>query len=228
VEELRAVLDALPASGPAAGTADAIAKQAGVGRRRTQVILHLLREAGVIRRGGRGYLRGAGEVSDKVLEELLQTYVERAQNDKDRLAEMMHYAETARCRTQVIRAYFGDAEDEPCMHCDNCVARSAASTETPKPVATSTSLKMEAAVLSAETQGSGVTRVETMHGEILTTAPETLPRKEEPAAFVPGDQVRHRRFGAGKVIDIHDANVLVEFEKVGKKRLRADFLTAVA
>jgi hypothetical protein len=30
------------------------------------------------------------------------------------------------------------------------------------------------------------------------------------------------------VIDIHDANVLVEFEKVGKKRLRADFLTAVA
>jgi ATP-dependent DNA helicase RecQ len=146
---------------------------------------------------------------------LLQTYVERAQNDKDRLAEMMHYAETTSCRTQTIRAYFGDPQGEPCLNCDNCTASAAVvPTDTPSSL--------------TDSPAPGVTRIETMHGDILTTAPETLPVASTPPAFAPGDRVRHKRFGPGKVIDIHEANVLVDFEKSGKKRLRVDFLTAVA
>ncbi len=51
---------------------------------------------------------------------LLKTHEDRATHDKDRLAEMMHHAETVRCRVQGIRAYFSDPEGEPCNRCDNC------------------------------------------------------------------------------------------------------------
>jgi ATP-dependent DNA helicase RecQ len=226
VEELRAILDALAApaafSTPGETTsvkpilsAATLAEQSGVGKRRTQVILNLLRESGLVRRGPRGYVRTSSAApSDKALEEILQTYADRARNDKDRLAEMMHYAETASCRTQIIRAYFGDLEGEPCGHCDNCIASS-----TPT---------LAAAPLSTYSPAPGVTRIETIHGDILTTAPETLPAAPVPARFAPGDRVRHKRFGQGKVVDIYEANVLVDFAKSGKKRLRADFLTAVA
>ena len=224
VEELRAVLDSL-AGGEGveeAGTARpvrsaaAIAEQSGVGARRVQVALHLLRQGGLIRRARNGYKLDSNEIpSDQALQELLQTYVDRAQNDKDRLAEMMHYAETTSCRTQIIRAYFGDPEGEPCLHCDNCV----------------NAVKHDAAPASArslDSSDSGVTRIESMHGDILTTAPETLPVAMEPAAFAVGDKVRHKRFGHGKVLDIHEENVLVDFERSGKRRLRVNYLSAAA
>ncbi len=85
------------------------------------MILHLLREAGLIRRGRRGYTTKRGEPpSDEALEDLLRKYTERGSSDKDRLAEMMHYAETVDCRVQVIRQYFGEEKGEPCRRCDNC------------------------------------------------------------------------------------------------------------
>ncbi len=232
LEELHAVIDSMlaaPASPetleipealaePALSAAD-ISSRSGVGRRRTQVILHLLRKAGVLRRKRQGYALAHSAVpSDQALGEILQTHTDRAHTDKDRLADIMHYAESASCRTQLIRAYFGDPDGEPCGHCDNCnAATRTKSVESPR--ATSNSL---------DSQAPGVTRVESMHGDIFTTAPETLPVAAAPAAFAPGDRVRHKRFGSGKVLDLHDANVLVDFEKSGKKRLRIDFLTAVA
>jgi ATP-dependent DNA helicase RecQ len=101
-------------------TIDEIAEQAGVSCRRTQVILHLLREAGILRRGRTRYvLQHAEPPGDETLEDLLKVYRDRGQHDKDRLSEMMHYAETVQCRVQIIRAYFGDAEGEPCGRCDN-------------------------------------------------------------------------------------------------------------
>jgi len=232
--ELRAVLDAMTrrtaasspdgscdlatsaavaASSLAAATAADAAK---VGRRRTQVILHLLHEAGLIGRGKRGYtLKSTEPPTEEALEELLKTYVDRAQNDKDRLADMMHYAETPTCRMQVIRAYFGEPEGQPCNHCDNCVNHA----EAPGPAA-------------VPSQNSGaheqVVRIETITGPIITTAPETLPNMEAPPPFSPGDQVRHRRFGPGKVLDIHQTDVLVQFQKAGRKRVRTDFLRKVA
>ena len=224
VEELRAVLESLTGgeSVEETGTvrpvrsAAAIAEQSGVGARRVQVVLHLLRQGRLIRRGRNGYMLESNEVpSDHALHDLLQTYVDRAQNDKARLAEMMHYAETTSCRTQIIRAYFGDPEGDPCLHCDNCV-------NAVKHVAA------PASALSLDSSDSGVTRVESMHGDILTTAPETLPVASEPAAFAVGDKVRHRRFGPGKVLDIHEENVLVDFERSGKKRLRVNYLSAAA
>ncbi len=230
LDELRAVLEVLAgrstdkmkmvshphASATPTLTNAAVASLADVGQRRTQIILHLFREGGLVRRGRNGYtLKSAEAVGDEALENLLRTYADRGMSDKERLAEMMRYAESTTCRTQLIRDYFGDPEGEPCGHCDNCTATQAR----PAPVLT---------VPSFDSTDPDITRIQTIHGEILTTAPETLPVPPAPPAFGLGDQVSHKRFGPGKVLDIHEANVLVDFERAGKKRLRMDFLTAVA
>ena len=62
-----------------------------------------------------------------------------------------------------------------------------------------------------------------LHGDIHTTAPETLP-KTEPEPFQTGDPVTHKRFGSGVVLDSHCSQVLVKFGKLGSKRLKAEFL----
>ena len=196
-----------------------LAAQADVGRRRTQVILNLLREAGLVRRTPRGYILTEAEPpTGDTLEALLKTYIDRAARDKDRLAEMMHYAETPICRTQIIRSYFGEPEGDPCNRCDNC--QRVAKGEQAEPE------ELTAAETTAAKPTQHVTTIPSIHGEIHTTAPETLPASVPEPTFHRGDRVRHKRFGSGSVLDIHDEIVLVDFLKGGQKRLRADFLEA--
>ncbi len=220
-------------------TAELIAKKAGVGQRKTQVILNLLREAGLIRRGKRGYVLGRGEApTDEALEELLRVYTDRAKHDKDRLAEMMHYAETMECRVQVIRQYFGEEAGELCGRCDNCESAAVEGVSAGHAARVKADLDGQARdhgiALAAAAEvhradeshdGTGVTRVETMHGTIVTTAPETLPQKEEAAEWKKGDVVRHRAFGEGKVKDAYGDMALVHFLRVGEKKVKVSYLT---
>ncbi len=218
--ELRAVLDAMgtPAS------AQVIAATANVGARRTQVILYLLRDAGIVKGGRSGYALKAGNApSDEALQEMLSTYEARAAYDKERLAEMMHYAETTQCRTQVLRMYFGEDAGEKCGRCDNCER----GVEAPLPERTP-QRKREGTVAEAPPAdvAPAVTVVETMHGTIRTTAPETLPQAAA-ERFGVGDVVRHKRFGMGHVRDVHGEAALVRFANVGEKRVLTSFLRAV-
>jgi ATP-dependent DNA helicase RecQ len=208
--------------GPAQTLAQ-ISTQAEVNKRRTQVILHLLLEAGLVCREKSGYALTANKPTDEVLEQLLQTYVDRAQRDKDRLAGMMHYAETPNCRTQILRAYFSDPEGDPCLRCDNCAA------QYPDRVSPEFLSHLGIAPRAPRSEPApepAITTVQTAFGEIHTTAPETLPVVEPALPFHQGDTVRHKRFGQGKVLDIHNQIALVDFHKSGKKRLRTDFLEA--
>ena len=253
VAELRAVLDAMRPAAPAetGSAADqeeelkkrstreggfaAIAERAGVGRRRTQVILHLLRESGVIRRKPRGYVEVAGRVpAEEELEQLLASYADRGTRDRERLAEMMRYAETANCRMQVIRAYFGDQTGEPCLRCDNCAREAKEKITHPAVEALFAAGRVPAAIDNGAAEAAApamlgdkaVTVVETMHGEIRTTAPETLPQPEASGSFQTNDRVKHKRFGEGRVLDCYNGMALVDFVKGGAKRIRADFLKA--
>ena len=72
----------------------------------------------------------------------------------------------------------------------------------------------------------GTTVISTLHGQIHTTAPETIVHSA-PDPFKVGDRVRHPRFGVGQIRDVHGNNVLVKFPKEGEKRLVASFLEAV-
>ena len=202
VDEVRAVLNALGAPSSSLEISDA----SKIGRRRTQVILYLLREAGIVERGKQGYsLKSAETPADSAIAELLATYVERAQRDQDRLSEMMRYAQTPDCRIQMIRNYFGEETGEPCKRCDNCVNPASVNSETP-----------------VRELAEAVTRVETIHGTILTTAPETLPEKPK---FASGDTARHKRFGQGRVLDQSGDIALVRFAKGVERRVRVDFLS---
>jgi ATP-dependent DNA helicase RecQ len=215
-----------------AQTADAIATEAEVGKRRTQVILHLLQEADLIYKAGNSYfLTEDSAPTEEALELLLKTYIDRAADDKKRLDEMMHYAQTANCRTQIIRGYFGEPEGEPCLRCDNC-ARAHEVEHHPaldiigyrrKEVC---SVPVEEAASAATHQQ--MTRIQTAYGEIQTTAPETLPLPPVESSFRKGDEVHHKQFGCGTVLESENHMVLVDFIKEGSKRLRDDFLESVA
>ncbi len=222
------------AATPAVISAEFIAEQANVGRRRTQVILHLLRQAGIIRRGKNGYsLKYAEPPTDEALEKLLEVYEDRAKNDKDRLVEMMHYAETVDCRMQIVRSYFGYEDGEPCGRCDNCEQRRGAKGAEATPGIERQGdvvLAAAAEVRHADEahHGTKVTRLETMHGTILTTAPETLPHAEQEPTLAKGTPVAHKRFGPGKVKDVHDGIALVHFTDVGDKKVKLEFLSSGA
>ncbi len=221
LHELRSVIDALSPS--TVLSPDQIATTANVSRRRTQVILHLLREGGIARQEKAGYaLTASGLPGDDTLEAILKTYVDRATRDKARLSDMMHYAETPHCRTQVIRAYFGESEAHPCLRCDNCATQYADQID---PAARAI-LGVACDAASEAAPATEVTTIPTAYGEIQTTAPETILGQEPEPAFHPGDSVRHKRFGSGKVLDVLNEMVLVDFIKSGHKRLRADFLQA--
>lgn len=220
-----------------------IAEYAGVGLRRTQVILYLLSETGLVHRGRKGFvLQENQSVSTERLTELLSTYEQRAECDRARLAEMMHYAETSGCRTQVLRRYFGEDEGEPCGRCDNCehgvsngttatfsAADHLGSHHRPEPAAGKSSIQPlpTDAPDSPAVDSHGARVIASIHGDIHTTAPETLPLSEaEP--FRAGDRVQHKKFGAGMVLDVHGTQVLVRFENAGSKKLKAEFLTQAA
>jgi ATP-dependent DNA helicase RecQ len=208
-EELRKVLEALSISEPV--NALQLSEKAGVGKRRSEVILYLLRETKAVRHVRGGYvLRHDEIITDAHVETLLAAYVDRAEHDRTRLDEMMRYAETADCRRQVFRRYFNEPEGERCGNCDNCMNGTA---------------EMRAAVELHEAESqNGVTRIETLAGTIVTTAPETLPRPEVSPGFKIGDAVLHKRFGAGKVLDVHDDVLLIRFAKDGTRKLKAPFV----
>ena len=220
----------------------AIAEYADVGLRRTQVILYLLSESGLVRHDRRGYvLTGAEPPSDEEAAALLTTYEQRAERDKQHLADMMHYAETSGCRTQILRQYFGEELGEPCGRCDNCEqglrdseaelraaheAYQAAHGKGKRKLRQEPTPDTAPDTANGSKDAHGTFFIDTGHGAIHTTAPETIVHSE-PERFKRGDRVRHARFGIGEVKDVHGKNALVRFLKQGEKKLVTDFLEPV-
>jgi ATP-dependent DNA helicase RecQ len=205
LEECRRVLEAV---GEAAGVSE-IAQRADLPRRRTQVILHLLRESGFIRRTRRGYAHKVKPVGEEELAQAHATFDERGKQDRSRLDEMMHYAESGRCRKQILRTYFGEDEGKACGVCDNCTR------------------VVEAKVIPIYAS-QPVTEVETAIGTIVTTAPETLPQKERESRFKPGDLVRHLRFGSGTVLDADGRDLMVRFDEGKTRKIRSTYVRPLA
>ncbi len=222
-EEVRAVLNTLNAVPLSMAS---IVDLSQTGRRRTQVILYLLREAGLVRRGRNGYvLKRTEPISDAEIGLLLSDYTERASRDKERLAEMMHYAQAATCRTQILRTYFGEDAGEPCGRCDNCARGLNADADLTERKPKRAQKKRVVEEVTKPPNDNGVTVIETMHGEIRTTAPETLPQAA-PVKFAVGDRVRHRSFGLGRIRDLLGSSALVHFANAGDRRVHTDFLRA--
>jgi len=56
----------------------------------------------------------------KELDRLLSSYEKRHANDRDRLEQIMHYAQSTGCRVRALREYFAEDPGEACGRCDNC------------------------------------------------------------------------------------------------------------
>jgi ATP-dependent DNA helicase RecQ len=119
--DCKAVYDALEEP----SSAVEIARKSGVAQRRSQVILHLLRDGGLVERTSAGYRRTTKDYRAADVEQLLASYEERGRSDRNRLQEMMRYAQSTQCRKQLLRAYFNEPEGDPCGSCDNCASRAA-------------------------------------------------------------------------------------------------------
>jgi ATP-dependent DNA helicase RecQ len=102
-----------------------IAERAGVARRKTRIVLTLMKRFGAVReyRGG-AWERLIPDVTTVPLHDQLLDYESRRSADRAKLKAMVAYCRTAQCRTRQVLAYFGDEQDRDyhCGHCDNDTA----------------------------------------------------------------------------------------------------------
>jgi ATP-dependent DNA helicase RecQ len=183
----------------------------GLPQRRVKVLIAQLEGSGIVGRK-RGHVQLLRAVAGQPeLEALLTEYEQRALNDRERLQQMMRYAETALCRTRFLRRYFGEDEGENCQHCDNCLSAFSAAQHRAPPRGA------EGSPVSAET-----------NTRIPPDSPAAVAAKiSRPAPFNIGDAVTHKRFGSGQVIEISGRNLVVQFSNGGCKTVRAEFVRQV-
>ena len=99
-----------------------LAERAEVARRKTRIVLTLMKRFGAVReyRGGH-WERLIADVTTVPLHDQLLDYESRRQADRAKLDAMVRYCRTAQCRTRQILDYFGEDPDSTfeCGHCDN-------------------------------------------------------------------------------------------------------------
>jgi len=169
-------------------------------KRKVQVIVAQLESAGIVERSRAGLRKLRDFESDEKFERFLTEYEQRGMSDRERLREMMAYAESTLCRMRNLREYFGLEAGDECGHCDNCKARAEGRLEVREP---------------ARRQDAATPAVQ---------RPALQPR----ALFNIGDHVQHKKFGEGNVVEISGENVSAKFDKAGLKRVRAEYLRKTA
>ena len=103
---------------------DDLADQSGVPRRKTKIVLVLLKRHGLVReyRGGAWERVSDQRMTDVDLSRDLTDYEQRRLQDRAKLRAMVAYCQSAQCRTRYILQYFGEPVDEEwkCERCDMC------------------------------------------------------------------------------------------------------------
>jgi ATP-dependent DNA helicase RecQ len=184
-------------------TADLV-EASGLPQRKVRVIIAQLESAGIVQsRGGKiSCLRRFAKPEE--MAEFLSAYEQRHASDRERLEQMMRYAETTFCRMRFLREYFGEESGSDCGHCDNCRAKAEGKLTTPQRMA----------VTPAATDGAVAAQL----------MPEVLAQARSAKLFHIGDRVRHRRFGTGQVLEISGQNLTVDFGRSGHKQIRREYV----
>jgi ATP-dependent DNA helicase RecQ len=116
-----AVFRALETATAPMGIGEIAKTAAGVSQTKARVILSSLKEAGIVaeRRGVRFVLRRSA-TTDEVAD-AARVYLERGEQDREKLERMVIYGQTALCRWAMVLKYFGETDVmDQCGHCDNC------------------------------------------------------------------------------------------------------------
>ncbi|MFL5450601.1 MAG: helicase-related protein, partial [Myxococcales bacterium] len=96
-----------------------LARKTGIAEKRVKVITAQLVGSGAAERQRRQIVP-VRSLRPKQLDRLLSEYEERHGTDRDRLEQMMHYAQSVKCRVRTLREYFGEPPGKACGRCDNC------------------------------------------------------------------------------------------------------------
>ncbi len=91
----------------------------GLSAKRVSVLLSALEELETVERVGRR-VRMQRSLHGEELDAFINSFDARAEAERERLRAMMQYGETALCRMQFLRDYFGEPAGSRCSHCDNC------------------------------------------------------------------------------------------------------------
>jgi ATP-dependent DNA helicase RecQ len=178
---------------------DEIAEAADVPRRKSRIVLTLLKRHGMVRehRGGQ-WERLAEDVTRTDLSHELRDYEERREMDRRKLEAMVRYCRTARCRTRMLLEYFGETprDDYLCGHCDN---------------------ESQVTDTRADPDFTGATEV-----EARLEGGNRWPKEFTPE---PGEEVVHGTFGSGVVLAVEGDRAEIDFGGHGIRTVRCDFVT---
>ncbi len=178
----------------------------GLPERKVKTVISQMAGAGILeRRAGKiKCIRKFASTEEMVT--FLTQYEQRYSSDRERLHQMMLYAETTFCRMRFLREYFVEESGEDCGHCDNCRAK-----------------REGALTLAAVPKPEPMPAAE--DGQVAAQLMPALVRQPQPSRlFQLGDRVEHRRFGKGQVVEITGRNLTVDFGRSGCKRIRYEYL----
>ena len=123
-DEVRTVYGALGEQEETGGVslAGLQARLPAVARKKSRVVLAMLKDAGLVReRRGARFALARKEATEEVLAEVASSYRDRGERDREKLERMEGYARTAYCRWVVLHEWFGEEMPlERCGECDNC------------------------------------------------------------------------------------------------------------
>jgi ATP-dependent DNA helicase RecQ len=207
------VLHTLSADAGAAVPFQKLAEIANISERHCKVIAAQLEDVGMAERK-RGRVRLLRRCEDAVERSaLLDEYETRRTHDRERLETMMHYAQSASCRSRLLYDYFDEPMERDCAHCDNCEAHAAG-----QPAA-----GLDKATIAVP-------------AAVTLPAPTSPPSNSRPRpalgllhrACQAGQNVVHAKFGAGEVVDVTETHLGVRFAREGLKRIHRRYLKAAA
>ena len=117
--DVLALMQALSTNEDATFPLTELARLSSLSARRVSVLISALTDLDAIVHEGRKVrlrrrLRGAE------LDEFVRGFDALYAAEQERLRAIMQYGETALCRMQFLREYFGEPAGKPCDHCDNC------------------------------------------------------------------------------------------------------------
>lgn len=94
-----------------------------VAKTKVRVILSAMKEMGLIKEArGAQFKLLKGGLKPEELARISKQYEQKGEKDREKLEQMMLYAQSGACRWKILLEYFGEEEDfDRCGDCDNCL-----------------------------------------------------------------------------------------------------------
>ncbi|WP_336298502.1 RecQ family zinc-binding domain-containing protein [Acidovorax sp. NCPPB 3576] len=199
-----------------AWTLDSLQARLDRPRSKIQVGLGLLQRHKIVSktRAGALSLRKA-ELKPASVHALLQAYADKREQDQQALERMVFYAQTGRCRWQVLLEYFEPSEaPQRCGTCDNCVRMGALAQQALTERAADTVRKLGTGGTGNAADKHPAAKAEILEGPVPPSA----------KALELGASVRVKRYGQGIVAAIDAISITVNFADGSQRCFQPDFV----